>query len=49
MSKQALRHRRRPLTRRNARSAIDGAERRHEAATLRYSGALANLRAEWSI
>lgn len=47
MSKQALRHRRRPITRRNGRSAIDGTERTAEASTLRYVGALTELRKAW--
>lgn len=47
MSKQAFRLRKRPLTRRNARAAIDGRERRHEASELRYSGALVELRTAW--
>lgn len=49
MSKQAFRLRKRPQTRRNARAAIDGAERRHEVNGLRYVGAVVAVRDEWAL
>lgn len=47
MSKQAMRLRKRPTTRRNVRASIDGTERRHEASELRYVGAVTAIRADW--